>query len=135
MDGPENGDEIVAAIVAFRANHKPEETENAVRLWYEKYDELLAAAIRENLDLRSLREANVTQGYELCEQGQDYRKCELRRRAENRGARHDSRAMLENNQMEVRLQHAFMTVRNGLLRYGLHYSWFKIRTTNNIDRF
>jgi len=26
-------------------------------------------------------------------------------------------------------------VRNGLNMQNLHYSWFKIRTTNNIDQF
>jgi hypothetical protein len=29
----------------------------------------------------------------------------------------------------------FMKVRGGIGRYGLHYDWFKVRTTNGIDTF
>ena len=49
MDGTENAEEIIAAITAYRANHTAEQTEGAVRLWYERYDEILAAAIQNNI--------------------------------------------------------------------------------------
>jgi len=28
-----------------------------------------------------------------------------------------------------------MKVRGGIMRYNLHYGWFRIRTTNGIDTF
>ena len=65
MDGAENADEVGAAIASYKLNHTPEETEKAVRIWYERYDEMLAAAIQENLDLKTLRDQNLNNGYEL----------------------------------------------------------------------
>lgn len=55
--------------------------------------------------------------------------------AEWKGARHDQVEISSNNELIVRLQHAMGNVRGGLLQNGLNYKWFKIRTTNNIDRF
>jgi len=135
MEGAENADEVVAAIAAYKLNHTPEETEKAVRIWYERYDEMLAAAIQENLDLKTLRDENTDNGNELCQESQDYQQCQARRIAEMRGARHDQAKMAENSSLTVRIQHSFSKVRNGLQINGLRYSWFKIRTTNNIDQF
>lgn len=135
LQGPENADEIVAAITVYKRTHTPDETENAVRSWFNKYDEELAAAIKENLDLTTLREANMSNGYELCQQSQDYEYCQNRRNAEMRGARDDQAKIKANGNFTVRTQHAFMKIRNGLGQNGLHYDWFKIRTTNNIDTF
>lgn len=50
-------------------------------------------------------------------------------------ARNDATVMMKNNNLEVRIQHALMKVRNGLSMNQLRYDWFKIRTTNNIDTF
>ncbi len=135
MDGPENGDEIVAAIGEYKASHTPDETEAAVRAWYERYDQDLAAAIKQNQVVSSLREENFSNGNEICRQGGDYMACENRRRAEYIGTRHDQNTLQNNVQLEVRIQHAFMKVRAGIARYNLHYDWFKIRTTNGIDTF
>src|SRR5690348_7777114 len=126
MDGAENADEVVAAISAYKAKHTPEETEKAVRIWYERYDEMLAAAIQENLDLKTLREENLNNGFELCQQSQDYEHCQNRRMAEARGARHDQAEMAKNSNLMVRVQHSFSKVRNGLQQNNLHYDWFKI---------
>lgn len=135
MDGAENGDDVVAAITVFRMTHAPEQTETAVRFWYERYDEMLAAAIRQNLDTKTIREANYRNGYELCQESQDYAQCHARQMAELRGARIDQMEMTKNSNLEVRIQHAFMKVRNGLMKNGLRYDWFRVRTTNGIDVF
>lgn len=135
MDDAENSDEIVAAIGRYKQNHTPEETEDAVHAWYDKYDEELAAAIKQNMVVSTLREENNSNGYELCRVGGNYQSCELRRQAEYIGARHDQATLIKNSQLEVRIQHAFMKVRNGIMRYNLRYDWFKIRTTNGIDKF
>src|SRR5579871_1124510 len=66
MDGPENGDEIVTAITNYKATHTPAETERAIHIWFDRYDEILAAAIQENKDMQVLRNANSSNGYELC---------------------------------------------------------------------
>jgi hypothetical protein len=51
------------------------------------------------------------------------------------GARQDQSLIKHDQENVTRIQHSFMKIRNGLLQDGLHYDWFKIRTTNNIDRF
>jgi hypothetical protein len=135
MDGAENADEIIAAIGEYKANHTPEETEEVVQAWYERYDQDLAAAIRQNQTVNTLREENFSNGNEMCREGGDYQKCEGRRRAEYVGVRHDQYTLMRNNALEVRIQHVFMKVRGGISRYSLHYQWFKIRTTNGIDTF
>jgi hypothetical protein len=135
MDGAENADEVVAAIGKYKSTHTPDETEKAVRIWYDRYDEMLAAAIQDNQDTMVLRNANSSNGYELCQESGDYEKCRNRQMAEQRGARSDQVQMSKNSQLEVRIQHAFMKVRNGLQMNNLHYEWFKIRTTNGIDLF
>lgn len=85
MDGAENADEVVAAIAKYKLDHTPEQTEQAVHVWYDRYDDILGAAIQENLDLQTLRSANMSNGYELCQESQDYQKCQSRQMAESRG--------------------------------------------------
>jgi hypothetical protein len=134
-EGAENSDEIIAAIGKYKQTHTPAETEEVVQAWYERYDEDLAAAIQQNQVVNSLREENLSNGYEICRQGGDYESCERRRRAEYTGARHDQATIISNGALEVRIQHEFMKVRGGIMRYGLRYDWFKVRTTNGIDLF
>ena len=135
MDSAENSDEIVAAIWQYKAKHTPEETEQVVQAWYERYDQDLAAAIQQSSTVRSLREENWSNGNEICREGGDWQKCEGRRRAEYTGVRHDQQTLQSNMATEVRIQHVFMKVRLGIGRYGLHYPWFKIRATNGIDLY
>lgn len=135
MVGAENADEIIAAIGKYKDSHTPAETETAVQAWYERYDEDLAAAIQQNQTVNTLREENLSNGNEICREGGDYQSCENRRRAEYIGARHDQTTISNNTALETRIQHVFMKVRNGIVRYGLHYDWFKVRTTNGIDTF
>jgi hypothetical protein len=135
MDGAENADDVVAAISKYKETHTPAQTEEAVHVWYDRYDQMLAAAIQQNLDVKTLRDANVSNGYELCQESRDYQQCQNRQLAEQRGARSDQLEYMKNNNLTVRIQHAFMKVRNGLQVNNLRYDWFKIRTTNNIDQF
>jgi len=135
MSGAENSDEVIAAVKAYKSNHTPEQTEQAVHIWYDRYDEMLAAAIQENLDIAALRNANFSNGYLLCQESQDYQQCQNRQMAEQRGARSDQMQMTQNTNLIVRLQHVFAKVRNELMVNNLRYEWFKIRTANNIDQF
>jgi hypothetical protein len=135
LDGLENAEEVVAAIAKYKADHTKEEVESAVHIWYDRYDGMLEAAIRQNLDVTVVRNANYSNGYELCQESQDYQQCNSRQMAELRGARSDQLEMAKNNNVVTRIQHAFMSVRNGLQMSGLRYDWFKIRTTNGIDTY
>jgi hypothetical protein len=135
MEGTENADEIITAITAYRANHTAEQTERVVHLWYERYDEVLAAAIQNNIETRVLRDANTSNGYELCMESRDYQQCHDRQMAEQRGARNDQVQIAKNLNVESRIQQSFMRIRNALMTNNLRYAWFKVRTTNGVDKF
>jgi hypothetical protein len=135
MEGTENSDEIMAAIKTYRSKHTAEQTEQAVRIWYERYDEILVAAIQNNIETRVLRDANTSNGYELCMESRDYQQCNNRQMAEQRGARNDQIQMAKNFNVESRIQQAFMRIRSALMMNNLGYDWFKVRTTNGVDKF
>lgn len=135
MDGPENSDEVIAAIRKYKLTHNSEQTEQAVRSWYEKYDQMLAAAIQDNQDTQALRNVNSSNGQELCQASGDYEQCRNRQMAEARSARSDQNQMTKNTQLEMRIQRGFEKVRNGLVMNNLHYDWFKIRNINGTDLY
>ena len=127
MDGAENGDEIVAAITSYKATHTEEQTEAAVRTWYDRYDEMLVAAIEENRGMATVNSVNMSNAIEFCQQGQDYQQCQSRQMSEQRGSRSDQNQMMKNNVLVMRIQRVFMKVRSGLQMNNLHYSWYKIQ--------
>jgi hypothetical protein len=134
MDGADNDDEILAAISKYKLTHTPQQTEDAVRGWFDRYDQELAAAMKSNSDTVSLRNANLTNGYQLCQQVQDYEDyahCQSRQMAEQRGAQHDRNEITNNNNVVMRIQHSFTKIRFGLNQTGLHYDWFKVRNVND----
>ena len=119
--------------------HRPDQADPS----FDRGHGQLAAAIQDNLNRQILMQENQANGYDLCRQGGDYEKCAKRQTSEAVGARNDQATMARNNALIHRLQNAFMKIRNGLGQYGLgqyglgqyglRYTWFKVRTTNNID--
>jgi len=130
----ENGEQVIAAIAAYKQAHSAVETETAVRTWFTAYDKELEDRIKRSIEIKAVRNANVNNAAALCDDSQDYEQCWKRRRAEEQGARYDLAELANNNQQIVRLQHSLMNIRNRLLQMGFRYDWFKVRTTNNIDR-
>lgn len=130
MDGPENGDEIVAAIAKYKETHTPEQTEQAIRTWYDRYDEMLVATIQENRDMATIGSVNMSNGNELCQQSQDYEHCQSRQMADQRGSRTDQTQMIKNNALMMRIQRVFQKVRGALMMNNLHYSWFRIQSNS-----
>jgi hypothetical protein len=130
MDGPENGDEIVAAITKYKETHTPEQTEQAIRTWYDRYDEMLVATIQENRDMQTIGSVNMSNGNELCQQSQDYEHCQSRQMADQRGSRTDQTQMIKNNALMMRIQRVFQKVRGALMMNNLHYSWFRIQSNS-----
>lgn len=127
MDGADNGDEVVAAIAKYKASHTPEQTEQVVQEWYDRYDEMLVATIQENREMQTVGSVNLSNANELCQQSQDYEKCQSRQLAEARGSRADSNRMTKNFALMNRIQNTFRKVRSGLQMNYLNYSWFRIQ--------
>jgi hypothetical protein len=133
MEGADNTDEIVAAIKKYKATHSPEQTEQAVHGWYDRYDQMAAAAIRENVQINTLRNVNASNGYDLCEESENPQQC--RGRVVNmRGLRTDMNETTKNSNLLTRIQQSFGKIQTELVRNNFHYDWFKIRTTNNNDQ-
>jgi hypothetical protein len=135
IDDSDNSDEIIQAIGDFKAKHSEQQVEQAIHNWYDEYDEMLATAIRENIQMRDQRESTAYHSYEMCQQGVSYDKCQQQRQTEIRGARHDGFVMRDNGMVTGRIQQAFMKIRAGLSRNNLHYDWFKVRNGNGIGSF
>jgi hypothetical protein len=135
MEGADNADEIVAAIGAYQAKHTKEETEQVVHDWYDNYDTMLGTAIHDSLESKDRRDSTLFTGFQLCQQSDDYQKCELKRQAEMRGARHDQLVMRDDGMVMGRIQQCFMKIRNGITQYGLAYPWFKVRNGNGNGSF
>ena len=135
MDGMDNTDQIITEIGNYRKTHTPEETEQVLHDWYDEYDSQLRAAIEDTQSRSTLMQENQRNGYELCQQGGDYEKCAKRQMSEAVGARNDQATIARNSALIHRVQQAFMKIRNSLYPFNLHYAWFKIRTTNNIDSY
>jgi hypothetical protein len=130
MEGVDNSAEITRAIADYVPGHSKDETESAVRTWYDEYDAMLATAIHENIETRDRRESTNFTGSQLCMESQDYAACAARQRAEARGARADNFNMRDNGLLIARIQQAFMKIRTGICRSGLRYDWFQIRNAN-----
>jgi hypothetical protein len=133
MEGPENSQEVADAAGKYKLTHTPQQTEQVLRAWYDRYDQILAGAIQSNLNMKSLHQGNVSAIDDFCQQTDDYQECQKRKVSELSGQRYDAGQLAKNNALIVRIQHAFFELRNGLTRNGLHYEWFKVRGTNGID--
>jgi len=131
----DNSDEIVEAIGAYREKHTPEETETVVHKWFDEYDSTLATAIRENKKTQDRRRDTMYNGYWGCQDSPDYQTCVVRHRAETRGLHNDQAAMMSDGFMIGHIQQELAKIRSGLVRYGLHYDWFKVRNANGVGSY
>ncbi|HEY1799401.1 MAG TPA: hypothetical protein VGG46_00585 [Terriglobales bacterium] len=135
LDEKDNSDEVVQAVGEFQAKHKPEETERVVHDWYDRYDDMLATALRENSQTVQRRQFTTSSGYWICQNEPNYQNCVERRNQELRGSFDDQSSMRDNFRIINRVQQEFMMVRSGLAKYNLHYSWFKVRNANGVGSF
>lgn len=115
-DGLDNSDDILNAILDYKAKHTDDETAATAKAWYEENDMRLKDAIDENARI----EAAVQPPYTTPEQ---YRAIVAERR-------HDLQLRRENGLLMARIQNTFIKVRNGLVAHGMKYPWFKIRCGN-----
>jgi hypothetical protein len=132
LEGEDNTEAVIAAIQTYKEKHKSEETEQAVRDWYDEYDAMLSSNAREASMYRSLRETNTLNGYDLCQQTNDYEHCEKRRLSELRGQRMDAAKINQNMGKVGRIQQGLMKVKQALPGMHLNYPWFRIRNGNGI---
>jgi hypothetical protein len=135
LDGNDNTVEIVAAVKKYKESHTPQQTEAAFRDWFDETNDALTAAIRESSNLRDLRESNINNSNDLCQDSGDWEQCQKLRLADARGARSDQNRIRNDGFVTGRIQQAFMKIRNDLTMIGLRYEWFKIQNANGVGSF
>jgi hypothetical protein len=135
LEGADNTAEIVDAVKKYKESHTPQQTEVAFRDWFDDTNDVLTAAIRESSNLRDLRESNINNSNDLCQDSGDWEQCQKLRLADARGARRDQNRIRNDGFVTGRIQQAFMRIRNDLMTIGLHYQWFKIQNANGVGSF
>ena len=132
LEGVDNSDEIIRAIRDYRKNHSPAETEEAVRVWYDEFDSLIANALDDNTRLIKRKEDRVLTEITGAYYGPDgdYYKAVQRRNDAIAEDREDFRCGRKNGFMIARIQQTFMKVRSALQACNMRYEWFKIRNGN-----
>jgi hypothetical protein len=137
LEGVDNSDEIVRAIHEFKKTHTPAETEEAMRLWYDEFDALMADVLDDNNRLIKRKEDRVLNEATGSYYGPDgdYERAMRRRNSAIAEDRSDFRRERKNGLMMARIQQTFMRVRNDLQMMGLKYEWFKIRNGNGNGSF
>ena len=130
FNGDDNVDNVIAAIGEYKKTHTKEDTEDVVHKWYDEYDAILEAALRDVTTTSGRRNSTVYNGYWGCQDSPNYQNCVARRRAELRGSHDDQ---MQNSGFTVgRIQQAFFHMKTGLASLGLNYKWFRVRNGNGI---
>jgi hypothetical protein len=130
FNGDDNVDKVIEAIGIYSKTHTKDETEQVVHEWYDEYDSILQAAIRDMMETSGRRSSTIYNGYWGCQDSPNYQNCIARRRAELRGSHDDQ--MQSSGFTVGRIQQAFFRMRRGLISLGLNYKWFRVRSGNGI---
>jgi hypothetical protein len=93
IEGSDNTAEIIAAFRRYKQSHTSQQTEQALHDWFDETNDLLTVTQRESSKLRDVREANVNNSNELCQNSGDWQQCQKLSVAEARGARSDRTSM------------------------------------------
>ncbi len=135
LDGTDNTSEIINAIRKYKESHTPQQTEQTVHDWFDETNDVLIATLRETSALRELRESNINNSNDLCQDSGDWEQCQKLRVADARGARRDQNSIRNDGFVTGRIQQAFMKIRNDMTTRGLRYDWFKIQNANGVGSF
>jgi hypothetical protein len=125
IEGSDNTAEIIAAFRRYKQSHTPQQTEQALHDWFDETNDLLTVTQREGSKLRDVREANVNNSNELCQDSGDWQQCQKLSVAEARGARSDRTSMNNDFAVGSRIQQAFRNIYNSLIEMGVDYAWFR----------
>jgi hypothetical protein len=78
LDGTDNFQEISDAISNYQAKHSKEQTEQVIHDWYDEYDTMLVAAIRNTTESRNRRDSTLFTGYQLRQESTHYQECQMK---------------------------------------------------------
>jgi hypothetical protein len=123
--GKNNLDDILQAIDSYRSAHKPQETEAAVRDWYNQQLALRLNAFAENQQIAQRQDVRGNNPNDARPNNHD-EYVNLRRTEEN--TQRDQQRQIKLNQRLIdRIQQDFAAIRPELQkRYGMNVDWFVI---------
>jgi len=129
LRGPENCDELVAAIDEYRQKHPHTEFEAVLHEWYDRHDEKLARIYRDRAIARRLQRDRYAWYSESYRDG-DYDKYREVQRMEALNAYVDNDIAEDTSMAAGRLQQSLNKVRSHLQSVQLKFQWFKVRYSN-----
>jgi hypothetical protein len=127
IEGVDNSDAIIKAMDEYRRSHNPQETEIAIREWYNHYDLMFQHAFEQSAEIRDRAQDRYPDPHPYPD---DYRKYQEQRSTEIRSAIQDQRLIQKNGLLMARIQQCVQKVRGALYSFGLKYEWMKIRFGN-----
>jgi hypothetical protein len=127
LDGPDNAEDVLDAIYTYKTAHTAEQTEQAIHDWYDRYDQMVLAAINQNRNMNTVRNVNGNNTYDLCQESEDPRSCQYNQRSSGESMRSDSTVMMKNSNLQQRIQQDMARISVGLFEANLRYEWFKLR--------
>jgi len=121
----DNTVDVIKAIGEYRLNHTPEETEQVVREWYNRYDQMLQHVSDENAEIRSRQEDRRVQPRPY-PYPDDYQKYQEEMLAEARSKAQDDKLLRKNGMLAGRIQSTFYKIKSDIfVKYHLNYEWLK----------
>jgi hypothetical protein len=128
VDATDNSKEIIEAIGRFKASHTVQETESAVRNWYESEDSQLAYEVERGNE----RDGSSWSRYYGSQDRPPSTAAQSNERqlTQARAYEVDRRSAARSTEIRAHLQTRLGAVRTGISRFGLNYEWFKIRCGN-----
>ncbi len=132
LKGLDNSSEICRSIEGYSKQHTKDEFENALRDWYDEYDDMIRLYLKEQFLTMERRNDQYIypepQYYDDDERNWEQRR--LRQLAEEA----DRRRMVSDQYTITRVQQALGTVQNYLNTRNYRFSWFRVRrSTNDVD--
>lgn len=128
LEGADNAEDVLDAIYTYKTTHTPDQTEQVIHDWYDRYDQMLLAAINQNRNMTTVRNVNGSNAYDLCQESDDPRSCQYNQRNSGESMRSDSAVMMKNTNLQQRIQQDLARISVGLFEAHLRYDWFKMRS-------
>ena len=123
--GRNNIDEILQGIDDYRASHNLQETEAAVRDWYNQQIALFRNAVAENRTVTQRQETRGSNPNDARPNNHD--QFVNLRRTEESSRQDEQRQIKQNQRLMDRIQQDFITVRPEMeKRYKMNVDWFSI---------
>lgn len=129
LKGLENSGEICRSIEDYRKLHTREEFENAVRDWFDEYDEMIRLYTKAQFLARERRSDQdiYPQPRYYDENQRNWEQQRLRQLAEDA----DRRRLASDQHTITRVQQALGTIQTYLNNRNSRFSWFRVRRSDN----